>query len=551
MGEKFNSVFKRVLVGAVELSVSGEVIVVGHKNPDTDAVVSAIAFSYYLNKLGFKAKPYVAGSLSPETLVILEKTGLRTPEYIRDVRVRARDVMTRNVYYARVGDPVKKAIDALVEKSIRSMPIVDDKFRVTGLFSVEGFARRFIEEVSREKLVLDNIPLRNFIEVSNSRVVCGSTEYLSGEVIVASSRGLVGDLEGKIVVSDDYGVVKQAFEKGACACIICSGGVGEVECGGLVIESPHDIFTTLRMLDLSQPVERYSEEPVIVAGDELLRSVRELMVRRGVRTVVVAREDGVLEGIITRSDLVRDYRRRVALVDHNEFSQSIDGVEEARVIAVVDHHRIGGDVETRDPIIFRVEPVGSTCTVIWRMMTEDDVDPPKNLAEAMLYAVLSDTMLLKSPTKTRVDEEAVKSLADKAGVRVNDAIEFTRIAMTASQPMDPKVIVERDYKEYVVDSYRFGVSQILTPNSKTYISLIDKIMRYMNEYAGRRGLNTLILMITDFIDEKSIIVAVGDKSVVEGALGVDLSKGYCEVKGLVSRKKQLIPKIMSYLERRA
>ncbi len=526
------------------------VIVVGHKNPDTDAVISAIAFSYYLSKIGFKAKPYVAGSPSPETLAILEKTGLSTPEFISDVRVKAGDVMTRNVYYARIGEPVKKAIDTLVEKSIRSMPIVDEKLRVVGLFSVEGFARKLIEEISREKLILDRVPVENFLQVSGSTIVRGYREYLSGEVIVASRETPADRVRGAIVVASEPSAAEKAVREGAYACII-TGFSGEISVeDGFIIHSPHDVFTTLRMLDLSQPVERYSEKPVIVSSDELLSNVKDVMSKGGVRTVVVAREDGVLEGIITRSDLVRDYRRRVALVDHNEFSQSVDGVEEARIIAVVDHHRIGGDVETRDPIIFRVEPVGSTCTVIWRMMVEEGIEIPRNLAEAMLYAILSDTMLLKSPTKTKIDYKAVENLALKAGVRVEGAVEFTRIAMTANQPMDPKLIVERDYKEYVFNNYRIGVSQVLTPNSSSYLNMISEITRYMREYASRRSLNTLILMITDFIDEKSIVVAVGDKRIVEEALGLDLSKGYCEVKGLVSRKKQLIPKIMSYFEKK-
>ncbi len=532
---------------------SDRVIVVGHRNPDTDSVVSAIAFAYMLDKMGFKAEARVAGSLSPETLAVLEKTGLRPPEPISDVRARARDVMTRDVVYARVGEPVKKAIDSIVERSIRSVPIVDENMRVIGLFSVEGLARKMIEELSKEKLVLKRVPLENFLSISNSKVLCGASEHLEGEVIVASSMESIANksLSSAIIVSDNKSVIEKALEMGAPAGILClpEPRVELGECRGLVIQSPHDVFTTLRLLELSRPVERYAEEPVMVSGDEPVTSVKEIMTRRAVRTIVVVSEEGVLEGIITRSDLVRDYRRRVALVDHNEFSQSVEGIEEAKIVAVVDHHRIGGDVKTMDPIIFRVEPLGSTCTVLWRMSLEDGIEIPGGIAEAMLYAILSDTMLLKSPTTTSIDRRAVEDLSRKTGVGLEEAIEFIRIAMTAGQPMDPRVIVERDYKEYVIGNYRIGVSQVLTPNSRSYIPIIKRIINYMREYREKRKLNTLVLMITDFIDEKSIIVAVGDKRIIENALGADLSKGYCEIEKLVSRKKQLIPRIMEFLEK--
>lgn len=540
-----------------------KVMVLGHRNPDTDAIVSAISFSYILRSLGYEAVAGRVGDIQPETRIVLEKTGLDVPELVEDVKPRVRDVMTPNPISVRLGEPVKKAIDILVSKAIRSVPIVDGDNKVYGLFSTESFARYFLNELISLRLTLREVPVRNFLEISNSRLVVGSSNsVLSGRVYVAAwslqaiEKRLTEDIRGQIlVVGDREDVQIKAIESGISALIVTGG----FEVSPSVVEkamknnvkliiSPYDTYTTLRLLDLSQPVEYFAEKPRTVTEDSLVKDVARVMVNEGVRTVLVVDSIGRLRGIVTRRDLVRDYRKRVALVDHNEFSQSVEGIEESAVIAVVDHHRVSGDVKTLDPIIFRVEPLGSTNTIIWAMSRELGLSIPKNVAEAMLYAILSDTLLLKSPTTTAIDRAVANEIAEYVGLTLDQAIEFMRIAMAANEPSDPRVIVARDLKIFDVGGISFGIAQTFTTRVGNYISMVDRIKHAMDEVLREKGLRFLVLMITDYIEGNSLIIASGDIKTVEKALETDLSKGYALMQGVTSRKSQVLPKILRYIE---
>ena len=539
-----------------------KVVVVGHRNPDTDAVVSAISFSYILRALGYDAEPRVVDEIQPETRVVLEKTRLDMPRVIDDVRVRVRDVMSSSVLYVYSGEPVKKAIDILVSRSIRSVPIVDRELRVVGILSVESFARRFLEELSSLRLTLSRVSIRSFVEISGSRVVVGSLDgYLSGRVYVAamsleSVAARRKDLEGGIlVVGDRLDVIDMVMDFGISAIVVTGGRdlpQHIVEKGrrlGIsILISPHDTYTTLRLLDLSQPVEMFAEPAVTILESSTLSELRELMVRKGARSVVVVDELGRLRGIVTRSDLVKDCRKRVALVDHNEFSQSVPGIEEARIVAVVDHHRVSGDVETHSPILYRVEPVGSTNTIIWRMSRELNVEIPKNVAEAMLYAILSDTLLLRSSTTTDIDRSVANEIARYVGIDLSQAMEFMRIAMAANEPTNPRDIVVRDLKEYEFKGIRFGIAQVFTTNPGRYMAMVDRLSSTAKSIASEKGLEMLMLMVTDVVEGNSYVMAVGRTDIAEQALGIDLSKGFAELKGVTSRKSQVLPKILSFLE---
>ncbi len=540
-----------------------EIYVIGHRNPDTDAIISSLAFSYVLRKLGFNANPYRIGDLQPETRVILEKTGLQAPLFINDIRIRARDIMTPNPFSVKIGEPIKRAIDLLVAKSIRSVPVVDDEKRVYGIFSVESFAKFFLKELSSIRLVLRNVPIDNIIKTTNSKILCGSTQgVINGRVYVAASsiemlRKFSQEMRGQIlVVGDRRDILVEALNIGVSTIIITNNYsidkevlVKAEEKKITIIVSPYDTYTTLRLLDLSQPVEYYADRPVTVLEDVFVSDVKSTMIREGVRSIIVTDELNRLKGIITRSDLVKDYRKRIALVDHNEFSQSITGIEENIIIAVVDHHRISGDIETKDPIIFRVEPLGSTNTIIWNIAKEYEILFPENIAEAMLYAILSDTLLLRSPTTTDTDRRVVNEILRYINKSLSEAVEFMRIAMAANEPSNPLDIVTRDLKIFNVKNTRFGIAQIFTTRPDNYIHIIKDIRRVMENILREKKLRFLILMITDFIENNSIIISVGEKRIVEKALEVDLSKEYAVLEGVTSRKKQVLPKILEYLER--
>ena len=544
-----------------QLAGGRPVAVVGHRNPDTDAVISAISLTHLLRKVGVEATPYCAGPPQPETRVVLEKVGLHTPALIGDLRLRASDIM-RSTPTLREGDPLKRAVDLIVEGGVDAVPILDSLSRVKGVFTTASFASFWIRELASMRLTLEDTPVRNFIEVSGAKLISGAPDSrLSGRVYVAAlSEESIGrrgeELRGQIlVVGDRRDVQLTAIRAGVSALIVTggfevSGDVVEaaVKAGTIVAVSPHDTYTTLRLLDMSRPVERFADPPHTVSGDATIAEVREALTASGAKVLVVTDELGRFSGIVSRADIVGRRGKPVALVDHNEFSQSVEGVEEAEILAVVDHHRVGGDVETANPVVFRVEPLGSTNTVIWRMMRECSVEPGRELAEAMLYAILSDTMLLKSPTTTPADREAVEALAEAAGVEVDTALAFMRIAMAANEPSDPQDIVGRDLKVYEVRGVRFGIAQVFTTRPENYLTMLPSIKAVMDRLRRVRGLRFLALMITDCIDSNTYLVVSGDSRIVEEALGVEVgAAGYALLKGVTSRKSQVLPKILKCL----
>ncbi|MHA1610359.1 MAG: putative manganese-dependent inorganic diphosphatase [Candidatus Njordarchaeales archaeon] len=538
------------------------ILVIGHKNPDTDAIISAISFSHLLKNKGFDAKPFRLGDIWPETRIFLEKTNLQIPNLVNDVYPRAQDVMTKDVIFAYYWEPLKKAMDIIVSKGIRSLPIVDTNKIIVGLFSTESFARSFIGEIIKEEFVLRETPIKNFLEISNGKLLYGNPEgSLSGKIIVDWSLERIKKLEEKeltrviLVSMGDKRILREAIRHGI-KYIIITGEINSFddiakeikEKNATVILSPHDLYTTLRLLDLSQPVGRFSDKPVTVSEDALVKDIRNMMMQRGVRSIIVTDAVGRLRGIITRSDLVKDYRKKVALVDHNEFSQSVEGIEEAEIIAVVDHHRISGDVKTLNPIIFRIEPLGATNTIIWRLAKEEGIEIGINLAEAMLYAILSDTLLLKSPTTTIIDRQVVKEICDYVGLSLKEALEFVKIAMAANEPSDPKKIITMDLKIFSSKIGNFGIAQIMTTRPENYLGMLNSLKEVMMKEMRDRGLIFLVLMITDYIEERSFIIVVGNEEIVANALKVDLSEGYGVLPGVTSRKSQVLPMLLRYIE---
>ncbi len=541
---------------------SKEVLVIGHKSPDTDAVVSAIAFTHILREAGIKARPAVAGALQPETRVVLEKVGLSTPEFVEDVRVRAKDVMRVGSLTVRVSEPVKLAVDLMVKNSLTAIPLIDDSLRVHGLFTIDSFARYFLKELASMRLSLESVPLRNFLKVSGSKLIAGSDEgILEGRVYVGawgkgSEEARVDEVRGQILVVGDREEVQLWGIDSGVSTIIVTGGHGikpkllekARESRVTVISSPHDTYSSLKLLELSQPVEWFATDALRVLESSLLNDVRDELVRAGMRAAVVIDELGRFRGLISRAELVGVKGRPIALVDHNEFSQAVEGVEEAQVVAVVDHHRVGGDVESITPILFRVEPLGSTNTILWRMIKECGTELPPKIAEAMLYAILSDTLLLKSPTTTPIDKEAVRELSEAAGVSIDEVIKFMRIAMAANEPTDPEDIVRRDLKVFDVKGVKFGIAQVLTTRPENYLQINNKIKQAMMEVIKEKKLKFLALMITDSIDSKTYLIIEGDKTIMQKALKTDLTgKPYAELKGITSRKSQLLPKILNQI----
>lgn len=536
------------------------VIAIGHKNPDTDSVVSAIVLSEFLKYRGIDSIPARAGELSYETIQILNECKLHTPVLVDDVRPKAIDIASKDVKYVFKGMPVKDAGDIITNSNIRSVPVVDEGFKVLGLFSVESFSKMYLRDFISVRIKLEEVPLKNIVRVVNCELLYGDPEKpISGHVYVgAMSLKTIQERfsfkDSIVIVGDREDVILNAIRSKA-SLIIITGGLKPSEhvlmeamkLGVPIVVSPYDTYTTAKLVDLSRPVELFLSPAEVVSEVMPVHDVINLMSTKLVRSVIVADRYGRLLGIITKSDLIKDYRKRVALVDHNEISQAIDGVEESRIVAVVDHHRISGDIKTREAILFRIEPLGSTSTILWKVLREHSVELNDSLLKAILYAVLSDTLLLKSPTTAEDDFTCVNDISAKLRIKLSDALEFTRSAMSSSEPKEINEILRHDMKVYDEEGYKFAISQVFTVNPEYYLSLKDELLRKASSILKDEGIKLFALIITDYIGNLSHAIIVGDTNAFEEAFGVKVVNGYTVLEGITSRKLQILPRILKVI----
>jgi manganese-dependent inorganic pyrophosphatase len=355
-----------------------------------------------------------------------------------------------------------------------------------------------------------------------------------------------------LIVGDRLRTQPRAIEAGA-ACLIITGGAepdrGVValasECGAAIISCAHDTYAAARLVNLGHSVSGVMDSsPLLVGPDALLAEVAEDLMESTHREAVVVDDEGRLVGMLTRSNLARGFRRRVVLLDHNELSQSAPGVEDAAVVEIVDHHRVG-DVQTSSPILFLNLPVGSTATIVAERYSELDVPMPDGMAGILLSAVLTDTVLLKSPTTTATDREVAARLAARLEL---DAVEFglemfrARAEQVAFSAADA---VGRDLKEYRVGDVVIGVAQVETVDTAEYMERADELAAALVALRERRGLDLAMLLVTDVIKEGSQVFASGKTRVAERALGIDLASGSAWMDGVLSRKKQVASRLLA------
>jgi manganese-dependent inorganic pyrophosphatase len=359
-----------------------------------------------------------------------------------------------------------------------------------------------------------------------------------------------------VVLGDRKRSQPLAIDAGA-ACVVVTGGAKPAPDvletararGCAVISTPHDAYAAARLMDLAHAVTEVMETDVLVVEpDTLLTEASEDLFASPHREAPVVDTAGRLVGLLTRTSVARATRRRVILVDHNEIAQSADGVEEASVIEIIDHHRIG-DVQTAAPIAFTGRPVGATATIVAERFRDFDMDPPSPMAGLLLAAVLTDTVLLKSPTTTDADREVVEWLSGLVGVDpIEFGLEMFRARATGAE-FSPEYVVARDLKEYRIRETRVAIGQVETVDADEVLAHREALTAYMEEFARLRGYDTLLLMVTDVVREGSELLVVGKRRLVEKAFGVDLAGGSAWFDGMLSRKKQVAPQLVESIGR--
>lgn len=530
------------------------VYIIGHKNPDTDSICSAVSYAYFKRQYeGVNAVPCRLGPVNPETRFVLDYFGVEDPLYIENVYTQIRDIKYDKPLCVNGAWPMLAAWQLMQESGTRTVCAVDDGGRFIGLATLGDLAKVYLSQMnSIEKY---SIPIKNAASVLSGEIINYGRGTLGGNIMVAAmsldevvKRLKPGDT---IIVGDRPYIQKAAIEYG-CGALIITGGIrpgkeiielAEQRGTGLILSSC-DSFDAVKYISQSVPISYIMKDTDIISfnDDDYIHEVTNTMSRYKYRNFPILDGNGTVTGMISRRHVLDYKAKNVILVDHNEFSQTVDGINEANILEIIDHHRLGG-VVTDKPILFKNQPVGCTSTIIYNIYEDAGVMPPPEIAGIMCAAILSDTLIFRSPTCTPRDIDAAYGLASAAGI---DAEAFGRMMFKESTSLSgksPEEILFTDFKEFRAGDFTIGVGQINVMADPGDIK--KDILSYMRRLKEKSGYDILLLMLTNIIDEGSeIIWATDHKDILETAFSIDTDKGSFYLPGVVSRKNQVIPPII-------
>jgi len=536
----------------------GPILVFGHRHPDNDSIVSAVAYAH-LKNLTDPENVYVPARLGPapkESVWAFERFGVELPEEVVHVRTRVRDAMTPDPVTIGEDEPMVAAGRVMRERGVRGLPVVDDEGRAIGLVGERALAARYLDETEIDGFQQMPVTVGQLVRALDGELVEGDAEArIAGNVLIGAAEPATlaarirpGDT---VIVGDRVRTPPLALEAGA-TCLISTVGhrpaddvieVARRRDAALVV-TPHDTYTAARFVSLAHPARDVMDTDVLTVGPEtLLAEAAEDLIARPQREAMVTNDRGKLVGILTRTDIARTRRRRVVLVDHNENAQSASGIEDAAVVEIVDHHRIG-DIQTSAPALFINMPVGATATIVATRYEVLGVEIPPPIAAILLSAVLTDTVLLKSPTTTDVDRRVAVELGRIAGLDPLDfGMEAFRSRM-AGEVFSAKGVVGTDAKEFRAGDAGVLVAQYETVDAESVMSHVDELKAEMESVRAARGFGSVIVMVTDIVREGSELVVVGNARNVERAMGVTLVDGTVWMPGVLSRKKQVAARLV-------
>jgi manganese-dependent inorganic pyrophosphatase len=540
------------------MSYKKRVFVIGHKNPDLDSIASAIGYAYLKNTVDreYAYIPARAGDINDQTKFALGRFDVETPVRMEDLTPTISDMELKEPIVASPRDPIKEAASLMKEKDIRLLPIVDSEKRVLGIVGLEDIARHYVDSIGRTDLSATPADLDVLVNSLGGKIITNpkKIEKLTGRVFIAASKNttILNRIEqGDIVIVGDRQDTQIDLINSGCSALVITNNpaisdeVTELAMrkGTLLISSSYDTFSTAKMFDLSVPVSSIMSSGVVKAEiDSRISEVKQNVVRSRYRSVLVVDAGNRLISMITRTDLLGPIKKRVILVDHNEMAQAADGVEEAEVVEMIDHHRVGG-MSTPMPIHFHNEPVGSTCTLVAELMFLHHVRIPEGMAGLLLSAILSDTLVLTLSTTTERDKKAARRLARLAEIRID---EFGKELLAADMNIKEKTAREllfQDQKEYVFGDKRVAISQIMTADSEGFSAREDRIMREMERLRREKRYDLVVLLVINPVAREEEMLVRGNARIVEDAFGVELRNGKCSIPRILSRKKDFVPRI--------
>ena len=540
------------------------VYVSGHKNPDTDSICSAIAYSYLLNATNkYNAVPVRLGEVNRETEYVLKRFGVEHPALLKTVKQKVEDLNYDKVTVFSKDLTLKTAWFLLKQQNLKSAPILDEHGQLLGLLSTSNIIVGYMDQWDSEVLKKAKTPVENVIDTLEANVIYlnEALKVINGDIHIAAMSGneakkrihendvvIVGgdrsdDLEELISVKPSLIILTGSLTSNEHVVNKCK------EQGISIVSTPFNTYQTSQQIVQAVPVEYVMIKGDIktFSTDDTLDYMKEVMSETRYRGYPVIDLNNRCVGSISRFALLKGLRKKVILVDHNERGQSIPGIEEADILEIVDHHRVA-DIQTVGPLLFRGEPLGSTATIVTRMFEEQDVEMPSHIAGLLLGAVVSDTLLFKSPTCTPVDTKIAKKLAGIAGVNIQ---EFAMEMFKAGTSLVGKTVDEifnQDFKKFSFDNLQVGVAQVNSMDIEGFLPYKKDMLDYMNKFAEDNNLEFTLLLLTDIINANSEIFVGGPRpELVEKAFNVQLTDRQGTLEGVISRKKQVVPAITAVM----
>ena len=528
------------------------IYVTGHRNPDTDSIVGAMAYAALRNALG--DREYVAarlGGISDETQLVLDRFGQKPPVRIQSMYTQVRDLEFDEPPVLSAGVTVGRAWEALQSDEVNSdIPVINDDGTLYGMLSAEDVAAYDMSTVS--DAYMKDIPLFNLLSVLEGRLLNDAgydTDMISGEVVVGlpSSREnmLFSGTKKVLICGYQPDLIRRALELNIPCLILCQAELDEelrqLKTNTCIISTPFDAYKTMRLVFHSVPLGRVCrrEELVSFHLEDLVDEVREKVLKHRFRSYPILDEEEKVVGVLSRYHLLRPRRKRVVLVDHNEASQSVPGLEEAEILEIIDHHRLA-DIQTTNPIYFRNEPVGSTNTIIAGMFQEHGLMPSQTMAGLMAAAIVSDTVMFKSPTCTDRDRRMAERMARIGNVTLD---ELGKLIFFSSSGGTRSVhdLLFTDFKEFHIAGHSFGVSQITCVDSANMLDRKDEFLEAMGETMRQRDYSMMLLMLTDVLLEGTQLLYIGDDETITQAFSQEAKDHTVFLPRVMSRKKQVIP----------
>lgn len=541
----------------VILSMSTKnIYVIGHRNPDTDSICSAIAYANLKRTMG--AENVVAaraGSINKETKYALDYFKAQTPQLVSDIYPRVSDIAINVTEKVKTTDNLRTLGMAMKEAGLRSVPVVDEDDNLVGMASVSDLAKAYFQEITLDSVSASGASIIDIEKVIEANVLVkgDDTAKITGDIKVIAScieRAASTIKAGEIVIIGNR--PEDAYDKcidlGVSCMIITSGAEVSAEIiakaqakNVIVLTTAFDTYSTARLISQCAPVSSIMTKNVVsFKPTDMISDVKGILETNEYRNYPVV-ENGKLVGIVSKDKFMMPEKQAVILTDHNELGQAVEGIESGKIVEVIDHHRFGG-LQTSDPIFINVRPVGCTCTIVTNMYQQYGVEIPQQIAGLLMSAIISDTVLFKSPTCTQADKDAVEYLAKIAGV---DYKEYGLAMLKAGADigdMTPADIVKNDSKEFQIGNYPMLISQLSVMDTDQVMAMQDEILANMAQVCEKEGYAMSIVIVTDIINEGSYLLFSGEpKNLIGEAFKQDASKSVMYLPGVMSRKKQIIP----------